>query len=84
MVLDVLDSGWLTTGPRASEFEAPLHLHPYYQRRGWRAEDFPIASREFQRVISLPLWPGMTSTDVERVVGALGGILSATRRKGAA
>jgi len=62
----------------------PLHLHPYYRRLGWRAEDFPIASREFQRVISLPLWPGMTSADVERVVGALDLILSAARRKGAA
>ncbi len=62
----------------------PLHLHPYYRRLGWRAEDFPIASREFQRVMSLPLWPGMTSADVERVVGALDLILSAARRKGAA
>jgi dTDP-4-amino-4,6-dideoxygalactose transaminase len=68
----------------ASVHFIPLHQHPYYLRQGWRAEQFPIASREFPRVISLPLWPGMTSTDVDRVVGALAGILTAARRKGAA
>lgn len=68
----------------ASVHFIPLHLHPYYQRLGWHAEQFPVASREFHRVISLPLWPGMTSADIDRVVGALGAILSAARRKGAA
>lgn len=59
----------------------PLHLHPYYQREwGYRPADFPVATAEFDRVISLPIWPGMSTADVHRVVGALEQILDARRR----
>ena len=40
----------------------------------------PIATREFWRVISLPIWPGMTAGDLDRVVAALGSILAPARR----
>jgi dTDP-4-amino-4,6-dideoxygalactose transaminase len=59
----------------------PLHAST---SAGTGAEDFPIAGREFQRVIALRLWPGITSTDIEQVVAALAGILAAARGKGAA
>lgn len=58
----------------------PLHRHPLYQRLGWRAVDFPVAESEYPRVISLPLWPGMTRTDVERVSRALLEIVGASSR----
>jgi dTDP-4-amino-4,6-dideoxygalactose transaminase len=54
----------------------PLHRHPYYRDRwGARDSDFPVATAEFDRVISLPIWPGMTDDDVERVVNAFSAIL---------
>ena len=58
----------------------PLHLHPYYRRR-WatRPDDFPVASREYERVISLPIWAGMTSEDVQRVIVTLESILDEAR-----
>ena len=77
-------SALASSGIGASVHFIPLHRHPYYQHQGWRVEDFPVADREFQRVLSLPLWPGMTQADVERVVGTIDGILGAARRKGAA
>jgi len=50
----------------------PVHLHPYYrQRYGFRPEDFPIAYREYQRMLSLPLYPKMTDEDIEDVVAAV-------------
>ena len=58
----------------------PLHLHPYYVGKGFRAEDFPIATREYERVISLPIWPGMSGDDVDRVVSGLEGVLGSARR----
>ena len=59
----------------------PLHLHPYYRDRwGWTPGDLPVATREYDRVISLPIWPGMTSTDVDRVVAGLASILYVARR----
>jgi dTDP-4-amino-4,6-dideoxygalactose transaminase len=59
----------------------PLHLHPYYRRRwGYRPEDCPVAAAEYERVISLPLWPGMSDDDIDRVVSGLEAILGAGRR----
>ncbi len=50
----------------------PLHTHPYYQQKlGYRTGQFPHAENHFERAISLPLFPGMTNDDTERVVEAL-------------
>ena len=50
----------------------PLHLHPAYQRQyGYRPGDFPVAEAEYRRVISLPIWPGMTPEDIDSVIGAV-------------
>ncbi len=68
-------------GIGASVHFIPLHLHPYYRRRwGYAPGDLPIAAAEFERVISLPIWPGMSIADVDRVVEALRAILVAARR----
>ncbi len=49
----------------------PLHFHPYWRDRSdLRREDFPVASREFDRVVSLPIFSAMTDVQVERVVAA--------------
>jgi dTDP-4-amino-4,6-dideoxygalactose transaminase len=66
-------------GIGASVHFIPLHRHPYYRDRwGTRAEDYPGAEREFPRVISLPIWPGMADADVDRVVAALASALEAS------
>ena len=58
----------------------PLHLHPHYQRRyGYAAGDFPVAERIFEQSISLPVWPGMTDAQVDRVASVLLEILQAAR-----
>jgi len=54
----------------------PLHLHPYYRRLyGYEAQDFPIATAEYEREISLPIFPDLADADVDRVVAALGSAL---------
>jgi dTDP-4-amino-4,6-dideoxygalactose transaminase len=59
----------------------PLHLHPYYRRTwGYEPEDLPAAAREYLRAISLPLWPGMGTASVRRVVAALEAVLDPARR----
>lgn len=70
-------------GIGASVHFIPLHRHPYYRRLGWRAEQFPVADAEYERVISLPLWPGMQRDDVQRVVDGLTTILAPARLTGA-
>jgi dTDP-4-amino-4,6-dideoxygalactose transaminase len=47
----------------------PLHLHPYYQETyGLRAEDFPVATAVWERLISLPIFPGMRADEIDHVV----------------
>ena len=67
-------------GVGASVHFIPLHLHPYYRRQGWRPEDCPTACAEYERVISLRLWPGMTRENVQRVVDTLTGIVARSPR----
>ncbi len=59
----------------------PLHLHPHYQRTyGYTPGDFPVAEAIFERSISLPIWPGMTDTEVGRVSETLLDICQSARR----
>ncbi len=50
-----------------------VHLLTYYRRRfGFRPGDFPVAERIGERTISLPMYPGLTDAEVERVIQAVG------------
>jgi dTDP-4-amino-4,6-dideoxygalactose transaminase len=50
----------------------PLHLHTYYRRvLGHRKGEFPHTERESARAVSLPLYPGLSRGDQDRVVEAL-------------
>lgn len=59
----------------------PLHLHPYYQETfGWRAEDVPVATAVWERLISLPIFPKMRDDEIVRVVEMVGDICRENRR----
>jgi len=50
----------------------PIHLHPYYREKySFKPDDFPVAFREYQRIVSLPLYPRMTNQDVDDVIEAV-------------
>jgi dTDP-4-amino-4,6-dideoxygalactose transaminase len=50
----------------------PLHAHPYYRETyGFLPEDFPVAWREYQREISLPIYSRMSDADVGDVINAV-------------
>lgn len=50
----------------------PVHLHPYYKNRfGYRNGEFPVAEAAYERLISLPMFSGMSDEDVEDVIGAV-------------
>jgi dTDP-4-amino-4,6-dideoxygalactose transaminase len=47
----------------------PLHTMPYYKNRySLEDGDFPETLKTFSRTISLPLWPGMTEDQIDRVI----------------
>jgi dTDP-4-amino-4,6-dideoxygalactose transaminase len=59
----------------------PLHMHPYYRKTyGYCAEDFPVASRQYERYLSLPIFPGMTPEQVDSVIESVLEIIKAAAR----
>jgi dTDP-4-amino-4,6-dideoxygalactose transaminase len=58
----------------------PVHYHPYYRERfGFQKGDYPVAEAAFERIVSLPLFPAMSDSDVDRVVSAVEAIIEANR-----
>jgi UDP-4-amino-4,6-dideoxy-N-acetyl-beta-L-altrosamine transaminase len=55
----------------------PVHLHPYYQQKfGYRGGEYPVAEDAYQRLISLPMFQGMSDRDVEDVIMAVEKVLA--------
>ena len=49
----------------------PVHLHPYYRERfGYKGGEFPVAEDGYARLISLPMFHGMSHRDAEDVIQA--------------
>jgi len=56
----------------------PLHHHRYYQEAfGYDCSQFPVASSEYQREVSLPIYSKMTDGDVQDVIDAVSTLLDA-------
>ncbi|MCH9019169.1 MAG: UDP-4-amino-4,6-dideoxy-N-acetyl-beta-L-altrosamine transaminase [Proteobacteria bacterium] len=49
----------------------PLHMQPYYRRR-YGPQELPGAQTYYDRCLTLPLYPAMADSDVDRVAEALG------------
>jgi perosamine synthetase len=55
----------------------PVHTHPYYRQRfGYEGGEFPVAEDAYARLISLPMYHGMSDQDVSDVVTAARKVLS--------
>jgi dTDP-4-amino-4,6-dideoxygalactose transaminase len=53
----------------------PIHLFAVYRRLGWKDGDLPVAERICRNILTLPLFPTMSESDVVRVVDSLAAIL---------
>ena len=59
----------------------PLHLHPYYRDTyGYAPDAYPVARSNYERMLSLPLHPGLSEADVDDVVAAVLDIAEEHRR----
>jgi UDP-4-amino-4,6-dideoxy-N-acetyl-beta-L-altrosamine transaminase len=59
----------------------PVHLHPYYRERlGTGRGMCPAAEAAADRLLTLPLFPGMTDDDVADVISALGKVIRWARK----
>ncbi len=49
----------------------PIYTQPYYQRMGFKPEDFPQAQAHYREAISLPMYKGLTDAQQDQIVSAL-------------
>jgi dTDP-4-amino-4,6-dideoxygalactose transaminase len=60
----------------------PLHLHPFYSRTyNYQLSDYPCAEDAYARCVSLPIFPDMTTQEIERVVHAVQNAITRARQK---
>jgi dTDP-4-amino-4,6-dideoxygalactose transaminase len=52
-------------------YPIPLHLQKAYISLGHRPGDFPVCERAAERILSLPMFPGISAADQERVVNVV-------------
>jgi cardiolipin synthase len=53
----------------------PVYWHPVFEDLGYRRGTCPVAEAAYEELLSLPLVPGMSDDDLDRVVDTLAAIL---------
>ena len=46
----------------------PVHLHPFYRKKGFGIGNYPIAENYAKRAISIPLYPSLTFQNQNKVI----------------
>lgn len=49
----------------------PVHWHPYYQKLGYKKEICAKAGRFYEKIISLPIYPGLKKDEQEKIINAI-------------
>ena len=57
-------------------YPIPCHLQPAFTDLGYQIGDFPQAEKQAKQILSLPMYPGLSHSQVKEVVAALASILS--------
>ena len=52
-------------------YPVPLHLQKAYRSLGYGPGDFPVSEKAAERILSLPMFPGLSEADQTRVVNAV-------------
>jgi dTDP-4-amino-4,6-dideoxygalactose transaminase len=70
-----------TRGVSTSVHFIPLHRHPFYSEAfGYDTRDFPSAEWLYERVVSLPIYPGLTDEETGYVCETVCDVLRRNRR----
>ena len=65
------------------QYPFPLHLSPAYSHLGYRRGDFPTYEAASRRIVSLPMYPELTSKQLDHVVRHVrGAVIAGSRRTG--
>jgi len=61
-------------------YPIPIHLQPAYRSLRYTAGAFPVAERIANTTLSLPIYPGLSLAEQQRVIGAIGEFYSKKSR----
>lgn len=54
----------------------PIHVHPFYQNKGFKYGDFPVSEKYYEKAITIPLFPSLSADEQYRVVEVLKEVLA--------
>lgn len=60
-------------------YPCPCHLQPAFRSLGYKPGDFPQAEILSQEVLSLPMFPGLTLEEIDRVVDQITTLVTSSR-----
>ncbi|MGB1287459.1 MAG: DegT/DnrJ/EryC1/StrS family aminotransferase [Aggregatilineales bacterium] len=52
-------------------YPTPIHLHPYYEKLGYKRGDYPVTEACSDEIVSLPIYETMTTDQVELVAESI-------------
>ena len=52
-------------------YPIPIHFQEAYEKLGYKTGDFPISERNAGEILSLPIYPELTTEEVEEVAGLI-------------
>lgn len=55
----------------AIHYPNPVHLQPFYAQNGYATEQYPVAEKICNEILSLPMYPEMTEEQVETVASEI-------------
>lgn len=67
-IQDKLAADGIQTG---IHYPIPCHLQPAFTYLGYQQGDFPQAEKLAQQILSLPMYPGLSSSQIKEVVAAI-------------
>src|SRR5205823_6484106 len=52
-------------------YPIPLHLQKAFDYLGYKRGDFPIAEKISEEILSLPMFPELTSAEIKKIAGLI-------------
>ncbi|MBH8550858.1 DegT/DnrJ/EryC1/StrS family aminotransferase [Nostocaceae cyanobacterium CENA357] len=72
-IQDKLTADGIQTG---IHYPIPCHLQPAFTYLGYQQGDFPQAEKLAKQILSLPMYPGLSNSQIKEVVAAIAGATS--------